>query len=151
MNFKETLEGLKLENENCIAQECKNEMLNSEILFNSGFEQEKKRLTSLYKLRLRIANENATHKKDELLSLEIAVKNLENSSAELLNLNWLRTELKLFLIFWDNESKKLVGIFYLYQKTSIQKTEENYLESIERGNSVSAIKYEKGKFIKEWK
>jgi len=152
MKFKETTDSLKLESENNLAQECLNEMLHGKIFISSGFEQEKERLTSLYKLRLSIAEEReGLPKKSDLISWEKAISDLTNSTAERLILNLVRTESKLFLLFWNSESKKLEGIFYLNQKKSLEEIEKNNTETIKKGFSVNSIKYEKGKLIKEWK
>lgn len=152
MEFKETADNLKLESENSLAQECLNEMLNGKIFFSSGFEQEKKRLTDLYKLRLRNAHQKEDlPKKNDLISWEKAIEDLKKSTAENLILNWIRTESKLFLLFWNSKSRKLEGIFYLYQIKSIEEIDKNNTETIKKGFSVISVKYEKGNLIKEWK
>ena len=153
MDFEKTVQKLKLERDNSIAKECLNEMLNGEVLFNPGFEQEKEQLTSLYSLRLNMAKDlnKDKFKEDELSNWELAVKNLKRSSALRLELNWVSSEFKHFMMFWDCSSEQLVGIFYLYPNRDIKKQEEYNLQIIEKGFSVSSIKYDAGQFIKDWK
>lgn len=153
MNFEETIQNLKFEKDNALAQECLNEMLNGQILFSPGFEQEAKRLTSLYDLRLRMAKGiNKSKFKDDVLSnWSIVVENLKNCSAKKMKLNWVRTESKHFMLFWNAESKKLTGIYYLYPEISIQQQEYNNQAYIQRGYSVESAKYINGKKVKSWK
>ena len=153
MNFDDTIHNLNLEKDNSIAQECLNAMLNQEVLFNPGFEQEKEQLTSLYNLRLNMAKDinKDKFKEDEISNWESAIENLKNSSAKTLVLNWVRSEFRHFMMFWDYDTERLAGIFYLYPKSSIKKQEEYNEDIIERGFSVSSIKYNSGRMVKNWK
>jgi len=128
-------------------------MLNSKVIFNPGFEQEKEQLTSLYAFRLNMAmgpNRNK-YKNEELSNWELAIDKLKACSANKLELNWARTELKRFMMFWNSESKRLAGIFYLYPKNSMEWLEEYNTGIIEKGYRVSSIKYNSGKIIRDWK
>jgi hypothetical protein len=153
MTFENTIHNLKLEKDNSIAQECLNVMRNGEVLFNSGFEQEKEQLTSLYSFRLNMAKDlnKDKYKADEISNWELAIKNLKTCSAKKLELNWVSSEFKHFMLFWNCESEQLAGIFYLYPKRSIKEQEKHNSEIIEKGFSVSSIKYDCGRIIKEWK
>ncbi len=153
MNFENTIKNLKLEKNNSIAQECLNEMLSRQVLFNPGFEQEKEQLTSLYDLRLNMAKDinKDKFKEDEISNWESAVENLKKSAAKKLVLNWVTSEFKHFMIFWDYDSERLAGIFYLYPKSSIKEQEEYNSDIIKRGFSVSSLKYDSGQMIKKWK
>lgn len=153
MNFEKTVQKLKLEKENSIAQECLNLMCNSEIFFNSGFEQEKEQLTNLYLLRLNMAKDlnREKYKSDEISNWELAMENLKKSSAKKLELNWVSSEFKHYTMFWNCESERLAGIFYLYPKRSMKEQEEYNSEIIEKGFSVSSKKYNQGRITKEWK
>lgn len=153
MNFENTIQNLKLEKDNSIAQECLNAMLHEEVIFNSGFEQEAEHLTSLYEFRLKTIKDVRKDqvKQDEIISWEIAIENLKKSSAKKLILNWVRSESKNFMMFWDHESKQLAGIFYAYSKTPM-KEQEAYNSGIRnRGFSVSCIKYNAGQKVRDWK
>ncbi|WP_298903457.1 hypothetical protein [uncultured Psychroserpens sp.] len=89
MEFEEVLNNLKLEKENNLAQECLNEIQNRQVLFHSGFEQEKKELTSLYRLRLKTAMDLNRDKfeEDVLANWKKTIDELESCSAKKLKLN----------------------------------------------------------------
>ncbi|MFD0965204.1 hypothetical protein [Pseudofulvibacter geojedonensis] len=153
MNFKETIENLKANNSTPIVTECLQTMTNDEVLFNGGFVQEKEKLSNLYLLRLNMSKDLNRDKfeDDEIENWEIAVDNLMKSPSEELKLSWVSSEKKTYLLFWDNQTKKLQAIYYLYSKSSIAEQEINNDKIIEQGFTVSSVKFINGKRIKDWK
>jgi len=53
-------------------------------------------------------------------------------------------------LFWNAETKELVGIYFQNTRNSIKEEEEYHTEIINRGFEVSSKKYNKGKLIREW-
>ena len=153
MNFSKTIENLRSESDNSIAKECLSSMTNGTVLFNSGFDQEKEKLISLYELRLDIAKSINRHKfrEEELLGWEQAIKKLKNCNTERLWLNWVRSDKKHFRLIWNAESGKLIGIFYLYPKRTMEESEAYNSETVKKGYTVSSVKYVNGQMAKAWK
>jgi hypothetical protein len=152
MNFDKTLKNLKLERDNAIAQECLDAMVKGTVLFNAGIEQERQKLASLYALRLKIATSSETQKfkNDEIVHWQQSIEDLENSNALYIRLNTVRSDQKFFMLFWDRDSESLVAILSLYAKRPLEETELYYSETIEKGFTVSTVKYEKGQMTKHW-
>lgn len=153
MDFKDTIENLKAQSDNPLVAECLESMINEDVLFNGGFTQDKQKLSSLYSLRLNMAKDlnRDKFKKDELKNWEIAVNSLNKSSCEELRLNWVHSEQKTFMLYWDASTDKLEALFYLYSKSSMTEQELNNDKIIEQGYSVSSVKYAKGTRVKDWK
>ncbi|CAM4085164.1 MULTISPECIES: hypothetical protein [Flavobacterium] len=133
-----------------IAMECLHSIQNETILFNAGIKKDKVELTSLYKLRLDIAKDNSKFQKNEIASWETAITILEASKSVALFLSRITSERKTYFIFSDTTTKKLEAIYFLNNSNSIEEQERNYDQIIEKGYSVSTIKYDKGEEIRCW-
>lgn len=133
-----------------IAKECLNSIQNETILFNAGIKKDKTELTSLYKLRLDIAKGNSKFQIDEIASWETTITTLEASKSEALFLSIVTSERKTYLIFSDVSTKTVETIYFLYNSNSIEEQERNYDQIIEKGYSVSTIKYIQGEEVRRW-
>ena len=133
-----------------IAIECLHSIQNETILFNAGIKKDKVELTSLYKLRLDIAKDNSKFQIDEIASWETAITILEASKSVALFLSRITSERKTYFIFSDTTTKELEAIYFLNNSNSIEEQERNYDQIIEKGYSVSTIKYDKGEEIRCW-
>ncbi|WP_445710935.1 hypothetical protein [Flavobacterium sp.] len=133
-----------------IAFECLHSIQNETILFNAGIKKDKVELTSLYKLRLEIAKDNSKFQIDEIASWETAITILEVSKSVALFLSRITSERKTYFIFSDTTTKELKAIYFLNNSSSIEEQERNYDQIIEKGYSVSTIKYDKGEEIRCW-
>lgn len=133
-----------------IALECLHSIQNETILFNAGIKKDKVELTSLYKLRLEIAKDNSKFQIDEIASWETAITILEASKSVALFLSRITSERKTYFIFSDTTTKELEAIYFLNNSSSIEEQERNYDQIIEKGYSVSTIKYDKGEEIRCW-
>ena len=132
------------------AKECLDCIKNETILFNAGIKKDKVELTNLYKLRLEIAKANSKFQKDEIASWETAITILEASKSKALFLSSITSERKTYFIFSDTTTKKLMAIYFLNNSSSIEEQERNYDQIIEKGYSVSTIKYIQGEEVRRW-
>ena len=132
------------------AKECLYCIQNDTILFNAGIKKDKTELTSLYKLRLEIAKDNSKFQIDEIASWETAITILEHSKSVALFLSMVMSERKTYFIFSDVTTKIVEAIYFLQNATSIEEQEKNNDQIIEKGYSVSTIKYIQGEEVRRW-
>ena len=149
MDFDDIVENLKSIEHDDIARSCLEEMTTSEVIFHPGLVQEKNKLTSLYSFRLQTAKEinRSEFKDDEVKSWEAAIESLQKSEANNLKLNCVSSNSKTYMLFWDDETDHLQGIFFLYAKRSIKDQEKQLDYTIKRGLTVNSRKYKNGKKI----
>lgn len=133
-----------------IAIECLHSIQNQTILFNAGIKKYKVELTSQYKLRLDIAKDYSKFQKNEIASWETAIADLKASKSKVLFLSRITSERKTYFIFFDTTTKELEAIYFLNNSSSIEEQERNYDQIIEKGYSVSTIKYNQEKEVKRW-
>ncbi|NHN25038.1 hypothetical protein FIA58_005040 [Flavobacterium jejuense] len=132
------------------AKECLYCIQNKTILFNAGIKKDKIELATLYKLRLNFAKHNDSFKEDEILSWKKAITTLEASKSVALFLSIVTSERKTYFIFSDVSTKTVEAIYFLNNITSIEEQEKNNDQIIEKGYSVSTIKYSKGEEVRRW-
>lgn len=130
-----------------LASECLVKMETETIHFRPGFFKDKNELTSLYKLRLSIAQSlnKDKFKPEELASWDAAVESLYKIDCRQIQLVTVNTEKKIYMIFVNADKNILTSMFFLYQKTSLTHLEEHYKEIKERGHSSSTLIYKQGK------
>ncbi|NME73038.1 hypothetical protein [Flammeovirga aprica] len=153
LTFDQVLKGLEKITEHTSIKELVWVIKNGDILFSPGIIQEKKNLASLYKLRVNIKKELQEDKfsKEELDNWNSAVNELDEYECIFVNLNMIITVEKIYFLFWDNKKVKLISSFWLNKEQSLNESEKNYDITIEKGYSVSSIKYSKTIKVKDWK
>ncbi|MFT6922992.1 MAG: hypothetical protein ACJA1C_002000 [Crocinitomicaceae bacterium] len=149
--FQNTLENLTLFNDD-LSSRCVSEMEKGTVLFSSGIKSDHTHLKNLYKTRLNTAQ---TINKEKFTELELAswsstVDILNASYAKNLLLGRVQSETRQYFIFWDADKFEIVSLFYLVSKTTIQDTCLQNDEYINRGLTVSSIKYIDGQKAKDW-
>ncbi|WP_324024828.1 hypothetical protein QSV08_16585 [Maribacter sp. BPC-D8] len=152
MTFTQVLTKLKAYPDDKIKQ-CALEMENDDVLFQKGFSKPRTELQSLYALRLNIAKDINPSKftKDEFKTWDLAMKDLLKSNAINTYLNVVHTKLNSYFFFWNSESHKLDAYIKLKSKSTIEESELRNDEIIEKGFSVSQIKFSKGVKVRDWK
>jgi hypothetical protein len=152
MTFDQVFSKLERINDNSSIEECVNAIRSGDILFSPGIIQEKSKLASLYKLRVNMKKNLQKDKftPEELDNWDLAVDILNEYECEFSNLNIISTSEKGYFLFWDNKTEKLITSFWLINRGSIKNSEKNNDLSIERGHTVSSIKYSKTEKVKDW-
>jgi len=152
MTFTELLAKLKTHPDNKIKQ-CALEMEYDDVLFQKGFSKPRTELQNLYAFRLNIARDINPSKftKDEFKAWDLAMKNLLKSNAINTYLNIVHTKLNSYFFFWNSESYKLDAYIEFNNKSTMEESELRNDEIIEKGFSVSQIKFSKGVKVRDWK
>ncbi len=116
----------------------------SDCLFFPGIITPQKHMASLYSLRLEIAKERSTLGLEYLSDYEKTVANLSTSSSESLGLAGVYSNSNSFLIFFEPETRKILGVL---KSTSNEHTIA-MMNSPDEGEGFE--KYSKGQLVKEW-
>ncbi|WP_044213127.1 hypothetical protein [Flammeovirga sp. OC4] len=149
LTFDQVLEKLEKTADHTLTEEFVRTIKNGDILFNPGIIQEKKKLASLYKLRVNMKKELQKDKfsKEELDNWNSAVHVLDEYECQFANLNIIIADDKVYFLFWDNKKVKLISSFWLNKEKSLNESVKNNDITIEESYSVSFIKYSKAKKV----
>ena len=116
---------------------------NSDCLFFSGIIMPQKHIASLYKLRFENAKERSLLDQEYLSDYEKTVANLNTSRSENLGLAGVYSIKNDFLIFFEPDTKKILGILK-------SKPNDHTLEMVANPNKVSSFgKYSKGILVEQ--
>jgi hypothetical protein len=130
-------------------RECLEAIKNSEGLFFPGIVMPNDHIASLYELRLGIAKERSSFGKDYIRDFEYTVANLQASSSEQLALAGLYARESNFLIFYEPDTKTILGVLKTTNIRDLNTKEQSTEEIINKYASPGLQKYCKGELVKE--
>jgi len=123
----------------------------TDCFFHPGIIMPHDHIASLYKLRFKIAQESGKAPDDYISDFEKTVSNLEDSKSKESGITGLSTEQNSYLIFYEPEEKKILGVLKAGRSSTLQSLEDNADQTINQGYSSSLQKYSKGALVKDWK
>ena len=150
LSFQDFKELCKLNMNKRHIVECMDTIKNADCLFHSGIVMPKDQISSLYNLRLQIAKEKNSLSEDYIRDFEDCVSQLKLSTSKELAITTLYGESEAFIIFYEPETKIILGVLKPINSMGLKKMEENNTETITKGYSSSFEKYSRGVFIKNW-
>jgi hypothetical protein len=117
---------------------------NADCYFQSGIIMPQDHIASLYKLRLNIAKDHGKFDEVYINDYEITVANLQDSKSNELGITWLKTDDNgSFLIFYEPDHLKILGVLKVKSSSSEQSTEKD----ISIQHSPGLQKYSKGELV----
>jgi hypothetical protein len=131
--------------------DCLQILNNEDCIFHSGIIMSKDHISSLYSLRFGIAQQSGKLSDEYLNDFKYCVANLDSSKSELLGLTFFFSDKGSYLVFYEPDTKVILGILKSESSRNIKSIEENTADAISKGHSSSAEKYSKGRIIKNWK
>jgi hypothetical protein len=131
--------------------DCIKVLNDEDCIYQSGIIMSKDHIASLYSLRFDIAQQSGKLSDEYLNDFKYCVASLDSSKSEHLGLTTICSDKGSYLVFYEPDTKVILGILKSENSLNIKSIEENTTEAINKGHSSSAEKYSKGRFIKNWK
>jgi len=131
--------------------ECVFTMENEDCLFHPGAVMPHDHMLRVYKVRLSIAMENGLHVPTYISDFKQIIENIEGLQSDFIGVLHLSSENFSFIIFYEPDRQKILGILKPANKGSLAEEEDYNTEIINRGMSSGTEKYSKGKFVRDWK
>ena len=132
-------------------KDCIQILKHDDCLFHSGIVMLRNKIASLYELRFRIAKEGNNSSEAYLADFDQCVPNLNEFKSNVIGITTITGNKDSFLIFYEPETKKILGILKSENPSGIKATEENATDIVNRGYSSGKEKYSKGVFVRNWK
>lgn len=105
-------------------EECIQVLKNEDCIFESGIVMPRNHISSIYNLRFSIAKESGNFSKDFLADYQECIIQLDKSKAGFLGITSIHGDNKSFLIFYEPDAKKILGILKLKSEFNIKNLEE---------------------------
>ncbi|WP_153796819.1 hypothetical protein [Foetidibacter luteolus] len=132
-------------------RDCLQVLRHEDCIFENGIIMPRDHIASLYSFRFNSAKDAGNLKEDYLLDFKNCVDELNKSESDLLGITSVYGDNISFLIFFEPDSKTILGLLKSKSPSGIKSIEQNATDTINRGFSSNAEKYSKGAFVRDWK
>ena len=151
LSFQKLIELCEFNIEKKYVADCMDILKNHNCIFEPGIIEEHSHLSSLYKLRLKIAKKEWQPGSNFIEDFERCISSLQISESTDIGITSLYGDYLSFLIFYEPITNIILGILKTEALETISNIEQNKIDIKLKGYSSTAEKYSKGKFVGDWK
>jgi len=132
-------------------RDCLQVLRNEDCIFEKGIIMPRDHIASLYSFRFNNAKDAGNLNEDYLMDYKNCVDELNKSESDFLGITSVYGDNISFLIFFEWDSKTILGLLKSRNLSDIKSIEQNAADTKDRGFSSSAEKYSNGTFVRDWK